>query len=116
MFFSLIKDASNLSMYGHIPEITRATEDEAETYRGDFEDGLLLCDYLLPEMDKRIKDCLVDIGDLDYFDKDRCVILREILKEKLEAPPTPRLQELYTILDGYVKRAIELDTGVVLEF
>ena len=116
MFFSLIKDASNLSMYVHIPEITRATEDEAETYYGDFDDGMLLCDYLLPEMDKRINDCLVDIGDLDYFEKDRCVILGEILKEKLKNPPTPRLKELYTILNEYVKRAIDLGTGVVLEF
>ena len=115
MYFSLIKDATNMSMYGDIPEVLWASEDEAETYYGDEKDGGMLCEKLLPAMYENMEDCLLDYDDVDYYDAQKCVPLKKILEGKLQEPCEPRLRELYTILYGYVKRAIELGTGVVIE-
>lgn len=115
MMFALIKNAANLDMYGDIPEVTFATPDEAETYYGDWDDAIMLCDNLLPELDKVIEDHVLDLSDIDYFDKEKCVKLKSVLEGKLATAPPSRLHELYSILYGYVNRAIELNTGVEIE-
>ena len=115
MEFALIKDATNLDKYGDIPETIGATEDQAEIYCGTFEDGIMLCDKLLPSMYEKIDNCLLDLSDVDYFDAAKCAIIKKILDEKMKEACEPRLHELYTILYGYVNRAIELGTGVVIE-
>ena len=115
MEFALIKDATNLDMYGDIPETFGATEEQAEVYCGDEKDAAMLCRTLLPDMWKNIEDCLLDYSDVDYYDAKKCVPLKKLLEEKLKEPCEPRLRELYTILYGYVKRAIDLGTGVVIE-
>ncbi len=115
MMFALIKDATKLDMYGDIPEVFGATEEEAEVYNGDWDDGVMLCENLLPSMDEKIEDCLLDLSDIDYFDKSKCIILNSILYDKLNEPCSERLHELYTILNDFVKRAINMNTGVVIE-
>ena len=115
MMFALIKDASKLEYYGDVPEVFGATKEQAETYYGDWDDGVMLCEYLLPEMDEKIDDCLLDLSDIDYFNKDKCVALKDILEAKMKVASSERLYELYTILYQYVLRAIELGTGVVIE-
>ena len=115
MEFALIKDATNLDMYGDIPETFGVTEEKAEVYYGTFEDGMMLCEKLLPDMYKNIDDCLLDLSDADYYEASKCVILKKILEDKLKEPCEPRLRELYGILYRYVQRAIDLGTGVVIE-
>lgn len=115
MMFALVKDSKNLSMYGDIPEVTFATFDEAETYYGDWDDAISIRDNLLSAIDEHIEDNLLDLSDIEYFDKERCVILKQILENKMSEPCSKRLHELYDILYGYVLRAIELGTGVEIE-
>lgn len=115
MEFALIKDLKNLDMYGDIPETFGATEEQTEVYSGDEKDADMLWRELLPDMCKNIEDCLLDYGDVDYYDASKCVIIKKILEDKLKKPCEPRLHELYTILHGYLNRAIELGTGVVIE-
>lgn len=115
MMFALIKDSTNLDMYGDIPEVFGATEEVVEVYKGDWDDGVMLCENLLPAVDERIEGCLLDLSDIDYFDKSKCIILNSILCDKLKEPCSERLHELYTILNDFVKRAINMDTGVVIE-
>ena len=115
MMFALIKDDTNLDRYGDIPEVFGATEDEAEIYKGDWDDGVMLCENLLPEIDARIEGCLLDLSDIDYFDKSKCIILNDILCNKLKEPCSERLHELYTVLSDFVNKAINMGTGVVIE-
>ena len=75
----------------------------------------MLCDNLLPELDKVIEDNVLDLSDIDYFNKEKCIKLKSVLEAKLANTPPSRLHELYSILYGYVNRAIKLNTGVEIE-
>ena len=56
-----------------------------------------------------------DYGDIDYFDAQKCVILMEWIEERLQKSITARYREILEILKDYCNRAIELNTGVVIE-
>lgn len=115
MEFALIKDFEGLDMYGYIPETFGATFEQVEIYKGDWDDGMMLCEKLLPLMYEYMDGVLLDLSDVDYFDKEKCVKLNVILEKQIPLLPPSRLKELYTVLNDYTKRAIDLNTGVVIE-
>ena len=83
MEFALIKAPTNLDIYGDIPETFGATEDQAEIFTGTFEDGIMLCEKFLPAMRENIEGCLLDLSDVDYYDAQKCNIIKKILEDKL---------------------------------
>lgn len=64
----------------------------------------------------KLCDTLFDYGDIDYFDASNCIKLKSWLENRLKQPTTACQLEFYTDLLDFATRAIELNTGVVLEF
>lgn len=115
MRFTLILDFTGMTYYGgkipntpfppdsRIEEFT-LNEQDCETLCGDFVDSIN--DYC---------DTLLDDGDIDYFDKAKCILLKSWLEKRLPSVSNERLKSLYGKLLEFANRAIELGTGVVVE-
>lgn len=114
MKFELIKKPNELEMYGYIPCLPEKYNDEGERFVGEETDSWILLKDMVPEFDK-LFDNLLDYGDVDYFDKGKCVLIRKWLENRNQFETSSRLKVLYDVLYDYVIRAIELGTGVVIE-
>ncbi len=66
------------------------------------------------EIDNKCK-ALLDYGDVDYFDTQKCAILKDWIAERLQKQIVPRYREMLEALSNYCQRAVELNTGVVIE-
>jgi len=71
-------------------------------------------DYAIDEIAKRC-DSLISYGEADYFNVEKCIILKDWLDERLQKPATPRYLEMLSVLKEYCCRAIELKTGVYID-
>ncbi len=115
MIYQLILNLEGLKYYGDIPEAPQESGPNVEVFQFDMEDWPLFRDDFIEPVDT-LCDVLLDYSDVDYFDADKCKLLHGWLVERLEKPIQPRLAFLYRKLDEFALRAIELNTGVVVEF
>lgn len=114
MKFALILDYTDLDYYGHIPVIPYPPDSRVEVfYFEDEENDLLLEDFVFPI--NQVCGTLLDDGDLDYFDKSKCPILKSWLEERLTVVSNDTLANLYRKLLEFATKAIELETGIVVE-
>lgn len=111
MHFQLIKTQTPRVFYGDIP--TDLLDNEAETYMFDWDDMLIMLeDFRTPIND--LCDTLFDMGDVDYLPANKCTLIIPWLESRLDTCEG-RLYDLYSKLLDYAQRAVELDTGVVVE-
>lgn len=68
----------------------------------------------IDEIDSKCE-ALLDYGDVDYFDAQKCAILNEWVAQRLQKPTVPRYHKMLEVLSNYCQRAVELNTGVVIE-
>lgn len=114
MKFELIKDADGLEMYGDCPCLPiDYSEEQGERFVGTLEDAVILKEHLVPGIDTAVEN-LLDIGDVDYFDCEKCRLICLWIEEKMQGDLEERLRELYGVLLLFMKKAIELKTGVVI--
>jgi len=115
MKFEIIRDTRDMEMYGDVPCLpVEYDATQGERFIGEEADSWLLLDDFVPQLDGLCQNDL-DYGDVDYFDADKCRILKDWLIERKNRILTARLQVLYQILEGYVDEALEIGTGVVIE-
>ncbi len=77
--------------------------DDAELFESDIDDIDRVCGALL------------DIGDVEFFNADKCVKLSDWITERLKQPLSPRYQNLLGVLKEYCQQAIQLGTGVYID-
>jgi len=114
MKFELIIDPTELDMYGNVPCLpVDNIEGKGERFTGEESDSWILLEDFVSGIDPICSNVL-DYGDVDYFDSDKCKVIIEWLIHRMSMDITPRLQYLYKILLDYMSRAVELNTGVVI--
>ena len=116
MWFVLFLDLNNLEYYGYMPEIPKDRDGRVEIYRFDVarEDwDLLLDDFIAPVCN--LCNALIDIGDVDFLNADKCKKLKSWLEERLQRDVSETLKPIYEKLLEFSSRAIELNTGVEIE-
>ena len=113
MYFALILEYTGLTYYGDIPEIPYEPSSQVEMYRlsnEDLQSFLTVVDDL-----DRFCNALIDNGDVDYFSGDKLLKLKEWLESYIKNIQERNLYNLLKILLEYTKKAITLNTGVVIE-
>ncbi len=114
MKFELIKCMEGLEMYGDIPCLPVTIDhDEGERFVGEEADSWILLEDFVASIDSICSNQL-DYGDVDFFDHNQCLVLSAWLKQRKNKPMSTRLEELYSQLEKYLIKAIELRTGVVI--
>lgn len=114
MQFELFLDLSDLDYYGNIPEIPDPLKGRVEIQRFTNDGDLTLLLNDIDELDGYC-DALLDNGDVDFFDASKCAKLKEWIDERLQKPTVPRYREILEVLRDYCRRAVELNTGVVID-
>ena len=115
MEFVLFLDLNGLDYYGYIPEIPDNPIGRVEIFplTNQWDDVDLFMNDL-HEINEQC-DALLDYGDVDFFNYEKCVKLKKWIVERLNKPIDTRYRELLEVLNGYCERAIELKTGVVID-
>lgn len=114
MEWCLFLDLNVQEWYGDVPEIPENSEGRVEIYAPDEELRQTLLEQFVLPVNNVCGTCL-DNGDVDFFDKEKCVKLAKWLEEQLAGELDPRLREPYGKLLEFARRAVELGTGVVVE-
>lgn len=115
MRFELFLDMHNLKYYGDIPEKPENRQGSVELFEFDRRIyAALMNEDFIDEVNKFCDSCL-DLTDVDFFDKDKCVKLKFWLEQRLTRELNPLLKPVYEKLLNYSARAIELGTGVVIQ-
>ena len=113
MAIQLFLDLNGLKYYGDIPE-------KPENSYGRVEEHALSSDDIrmfMEDIDSLNATCnaLLDLGDVDFFNAEKCGKLRKWIGERFEKPISARYREILEVLKNYCDRAIDLNTGVVIE-
>lgn len=116
MWFVLFLDLNNLEYYGYMPKIPKDREGRVEIYRFDIPREYWDCfekDFINP-VDGQL-DALIDIGDVDFLNVDKCKKLKGWLEKRLQRDVPETFKPIYEKLLEFSSRAIELNTGVEIE-
>lgn len=115
MRFTLVLDFTEMTYYGGIiPNTPFPPDPRIEEHHFDEEDRDLLNEFFVDDINQYCG-TLLDDGDLDFYDKDKCILLKKWLAEKTPTLSNERLKNLYSKLLEYATKAIKLNTGVVIE-
>lgn len=115
MWFELFLDLQNLKYYGYIPEMPEDRAGRVEIYKFDSKTYRDLINKDFVDSVNAACDSLLDISDVDFFDSEKCVKLKSWLENRLAKDIDPLLFSLYGKLLEFANKAIELNTGVVIQ-
>ena len=115
MKFELAINLDGVTFYGNVPDFFHCPRNHSELFLLEDSDWpLLSADFVDPV--NKLCGTLLDNGDVDYLDAEQCKLLDKWLSDRLSRNCNARLRFLYEKLQSFVVRAIELGTGVVVEF
>ncbi|MCF0216104.1 MAG: hypothetical protein HUK21_06480 [Fibrobacteraceae bacterium] len=115
MRITLILDYSGLTYYGNIPNTPFPPDPRIEEFRYIEDSDLDLLDEDFIDSINETCDVALDRNDVDYFDKAKCIKLKLWLENHLTEDAHPRLKDIYDTMLRYAQKAIELETGIVIE-
>lgn len=102
------------SYYGNVPngpydpmhhvELYRMRESDRDPMDEDFTDPV-----------NEVCGTTLGYGDVDFLNPTQCRLLTGWLEARLTRPITPRLATIYRHLLDYAQRAIQYNTGIVIE-
>ena len=113
MAIQLFLNLNGLKYYGNIPEKPENPSGRVEEYALSSDD----IELFVEDIDSLDAACnaLLDFGDVEYFNAEKCGKLSEWIRERLEQPVSARYREILETLMNYCERAIALNTGVVIK-
>ncbi|KAA8819807.1 hypothetical protein CSQ85_03665 [Bifidobacterium rousetti] len=102
------------SYYGNVPNGPYGPGFHSEVYRMRESDRDPMDEDFTDEVN-RLCDTTLGYGDVDFFDPEQCRLLAGWLEARLTQPITPRLADIYRHLLDYARRAVQYNTGIVIE-
>ena len=107
--------------YGDIPEIYGHPNNYEEyvaideDYKNDENDLDWYLDEHFAIPVNELCDSLLGYGDVDYLDADKCKKLIPWLEESIKKESNGKVIDTYNKLKEFAKRAIDLNTGIIIE-
>ena len=109
----LVKDLETIkSWYVDIPNINFEIKDSYEEYRMSGKEIRLILN-VVDNLDNACH-ALLDLGDIDYFQGEKLALLNAWIEKNYKSD-NEDLNEILRKLKEYVEKAIELDSGVIIE-
>lgn len=102
------------SYYGPIPQADYGPNSHSEVYEMRAEDRDPLDEDFTDAVNAACGTVL-GYGDVDFLIPRQCQLLTEWIADRLQKPITPRLAEIYHHFDDYARRAVEYNTGMIIE-
>ena len=101
--------------YGDIPEVGDYPDkyEEASFYEDGLDDLYLDEHFALPV--NELCGSILGYGDVDYLDANKCKKLISWLEENTKKESNAKVVEIYNKLKEFAKRAVDLNTGIIIE-
>ena len=115
MMFALFHNFDNVEFWHRIPQRIGIPNSQVEIYRMTADSDRDLLDNDLVDPVNALCGSLLGPYDVDFLDARQCRLLAAWLETRLARPISPRLAVVYRKLDDYARRAVQYDTGVVIE-
>lgn len=115
MKFYLAKTLNGIGKYGDIFDLSNESNEKVESFEIEEDDFALLEEYFIDSINDKCNS-LLEYGDYDFFDVDKCKILKNWLEENIANNSVKRLDELYNKLLEYTNKAIQYNTGLAIDF
>ena len=117
MYFLLLLTLNDIEMDSGGPVVDPYDEQNPciKCFRleNNWDDAELFYDDI-DEIDKRCN-ALLDYGDVDWFDASQCAKLLKWIDDRLQRPAVPRYVELLSVLRDLCEKAVNLNTGVMID-
>ncbi len=116
MWLALFKTLENMPSYGPVPTLPPLPDERIEKF--DFRlakemEELFEMEFINPV--DNLCNALLDLDEFDFLDVGQCALLKPWLEERLKGNVIPEFRSIYEKLLEFATRAIELNTGVVVE-
>ncbi len=119
MWFVLFKTLEGIPYYGDEPDVPEPLPDpRVEKYDFDFSTNLEIWHQFKNDFVNPVNDScgsLLDFGDCDYFDFEKCIKLKDWLEKRLAVDVPDTFKPAYENLLDYASQAIVLKTGVIVQ-
>lgn len=119
MWFVLFKTLEGVPYYGDEPDVPEPLPDpRVEKYDFDFGANLEIWHQFKDDFVNPVNDLcgsLLDFGDCDYFDVEKCAKLKKWLEGRLAENVPDSFRPAYEKLLDYSSRAIVLKTGILVQ-
>lgn len=116
MWFALFKTLENMPSYGPRPDLPPLSDTRVERFyfrlAREYHD-LFEMEFINPV--DNLCGALMDLDESDFLDAGQCALLKPWLEERLKGDVIPEFRPVYEKLLEFATRAIELNTGVVVE-
>ena len=101
--------------YGDIPEVDDYPDkyEEASFYEDGLDDLYLDEHFAMPV--NELCGSILGYGDVDYLDAKKCKILISWLEENTKKESNAKVVDIYNKLKEFAKRAVDLNTGIIIE-
>lgn len=109
----LSKTLENIKKYGPIPDLSGEPQ-KVEEYVYDEEEGYWLLENLVDAINARC-DTLLDDGDYDFFDVEKCKVLVELIDELPKGSVPKKYEKMVSDLRSLALRAVSYNTGIGIE-
>lgn len=119
MWFVLFKTLGGVPYDGDEPDIPEPLPNpRVEKYDFDFGTNLEIWHQFKDDFVNPVNDScgsLLDFGDCDYFDIEKCIKLKNWLEKQLAEDVSDLFRPTYEKLLDYTFRAIALKTGILVQ-
>ena len=108
------KTLENMKKYGPVYDLSVESPDRvsSQTFGEDINEWIL--EHFIDRINAEC-DTLLDNGDYDYLDCEKCKKLLNLLNEEEIQSFPDGVQEVFKILKEYALEAIENNTGIAIE-
>ncbi|MBO4462362.1 MAG: hypothetical protein J5749_05710 [Lachnospiraceae bacterium] len=110
----LAKTLEGIGMYGPIYDLGTGVPERVEEYVMSEEEQEWLLDNLVDSINATC-DTLLDDGDYDYINADKCKDLVNMIDKLPESCVKNQFASALKVLRDYAIRAIEYNTGIAIE-
>lgn len=117
MWVILFKTLEGVDYYGDRPDALEDDDPRGEFYGFDIDRqywNILEADFIDPV--DALCGTLLDLYEDDFFCVEQCVKLKAWIEERLTRETCPALKPVYEKILEYAIKAIDLGTGIIIQF
>ncbi|MDD7298176.1 hypothetical protein SAMN05720469_102172 [Fibrobacter intestinalis] len=117
MWVILFKTLEGVDYYGDRPDAPEDGDPRAEFYDFDINReywNILETDFINPVND--LCGSLLDFDEDDFFCVEQCVKLKTWIEKRFQQETCPALKPVYEKILEYAIKAIDLGTGIIIQF
>lgn len=110
----LAKQFTGYPMYGGVPDLTQEDDSSVNSFALTDEEAMEI-DALFVDPVNNACDTALDLGDYQFYNAFQCELLLRWVEEAMHDDSKSPLFDFFSKIEGYLKYAIDNNTGIAIE-